>query len=169
MITFKGLTAPSPDVDFTRSALLHSSLITHHKELTMKTETEISSMFAMLNEERNKSILAIAAADDLSHFDAMLKYDGEIAPKTTDRKKFVLIGCDFPPCFVPKDEAAAEEFVERVLTAYAMWNEQVILNPDWTFTQQAAALQKVMDDEISLLAPKPDQHYCVIDLRGVQI
>lgn len=135
----------------------------------MKTETEISSMFAMLNEERNKSILAIAAADNLSHFEAMLKHDGEIAPKITDRKKFALIGCDFPACFVPKDEAAAELFVERVLTAYAMWGENVLLRPEWNYTQQAAALQKVMDDEIPLLAPKPDQHYCIIDLRGVQI
>jgi len=135
----------------------------------MKTTTEISSMFAMLNEERNKSILAIAAADNLSHFDAMLKHDGEIAPKITDRKKFALIGCDFPACFVPKDEAAAEEFVERVLTAYAMWDERVLLRPEWNYTQQAAALQKVMDDEIPLLAPKPDQHYSVIDLRGMKI
>lgn len=135
----------------------------------MKTETEISSMFAMLNEERNKSILAIAAADNLSHFDAMLKHDGEIAPKITDRKKFTLIGCDFPACFVPKDEAAAEVFVERVLAAYAMWDERVLLRPEWNYTQQAAALQKVMDDEIPLLAPKPDQHYCVIDLRGMKI
>jgi len=135
----------------------------------MKTTTEISSMFAMLNEERNKSILAIAAADNLSHFDAMLKHDGEIAPKITDRKKFALIGCDFPACFVPKDEAAAEEFVERVLTAYAMWNEQVILRSDWSFTQQAAALQKVMDDEIPLIAPAPAQHMCIVDLRGMKI
>jgi len=135
----------------------------------MKTETEIESFFSTLNEERTKAIAAIVAADGISPFDAMLKHDAEVAPRITDRQKFTLIGCDFPPCFVPKDEAAAEEFVERVLTAYAMWNEQVILNPDWTFTQQAAALQKVMDDEISLLAPKPDQHYCVIDLRGVQI
>ena len=135
----------------------------------MKTETEINNLFTLLNEERNKSILAIAAADDLSHFDAMLKHDGEIAPKITDRKKFALIGCDFPACFVPKDEAAAEVFVERVLAAYAMWDERVLLRSDWSFTQQAAALQKVMDDEIPLLAPKPDQHYCIIDLRGVQI
>lgn len=135
----------------------------------MKTETEISSMFAMLNEERNKSILAIAAADNLSHFDAMLKHDGEIAPKITDRKKFALIGCDFPEGFVPKDEADAELFVERVLAAYAMWGENVLLRPEWIPEEQVAALQKVMDDEIPLLAPKPDQHYCIIDLRGVQI
>lgn len=135
----------------------------------MKTETEISSMFAMLNEERNKSILAIAAADNLSHFDAMLKHDGEIAPKITDRKKFALIGCDFPASFVPKDEADAELFVERVLAAYAMWGENVLLRPEWIPEEQVAALQKVMDDEIPLLAPKPDQHYCIIDLRGVQI
>ena len=135
----------------------------------MKTETEISSMFAMLNEERTKAIDAIVASDNLSHFDAMLKHDGEIAPKITDRKKFALIGCDFPACFVPKDEAAAELFVERVLAAYAMWDERVLLRPDWSFTQQAAALQKVMDDKIPLLAPNPSQHMCVIDLREMKI
>ena len=135
----------------------------------MNTTTEIDNLFTLLNEERALGIHELMVVDGMNHFDAMIKWDSSHAAKTTDRKKFALIGCDFPACFVPKDEAAAEEFVERVLTAYAMWNEQVILNPDWTFTQQAAALQKVMDDEISLLAPKPDQHYCVIDLRGVQI
>jgi len=135
----------------------------------MKTETEINNLFTLLNEERNKSILAIAAANNLSHFDAMLKHDGEIAPKITDRKKFALIGCDFPACFVPKDEAAAELFVERVLAAYAMWGEDVLLRPEWIPEEQVAALQKVMDDEIPLIAPKPDQHFSIIDLRGVQI
>lgn len=135
----------------------------------MKTETEISSMFALLNDERSKGIDAIIANEGLSHFDAMLKWDGEIAPRITDRKKFALIGCDFPACFVPKDETAAELFVERVLAAYAMWNEQVLLRSGWSFTQQAAALQKVMDDEIPLVAPAPMQHMCVVDLRGMQI
>ena len=135
----------------------------------MKTETEISSMFALLNDERSKGIDAIIANEGLAHFDAMLKWDGEIAPKITDRKKFALIGCDFPACFVPKDEAAAELFVERVMAAYAMWNEQVLTRTEWNFTQCAAALQKIMDDEIPLVAPAPMQHYCVIDLRGMKI
>ena len=135
----------------------------------MKTETEISSMFALLNDERSKGIDAIIANEGLAHFDAMLKWDGEIAPKITDRKKFALIGCDFPACFVPKDEAAAELFVERVMAAYAMWNEQVLTRTEWNFTQCAAALQKIMDDEIPLVAPAPMQHYCVVDLRGMKI
>ena len=135
----------------------------------MKTETEISSMFALLNDERSKGIDAIIANEGLAHFDAMLKWDGEIAPKITDRKKFALIGCDFPACFVPKDEAAAELFVERVMAAYAMWNEQVLTRTEWNFTQCAAALQKIMDDEIPLVAPAPIQHYCVVDLRGMKI
>ena len=135
----------------------------------MKTETEISSMFALLNDERSKGIDAIIANEGLAHFDAMLKWDGEIAPKITDRKKFALIGCDFPACFVPKDEAAAELFVESVMAAYAMWNEQVLTRTEWNFTQCAAALQKIMDDEIPLVAPAPIQHYCVVDLRGMKI
>ena len=135
----------------------------------MKTETEISSMFALLNDERSKGIDAIIANEGLAHFDAMLKWDGEIAPKITDRRKFSLIGCDFPACFVPKDEAAAELFVERVMAAYAMWNEQVLTRTEWNFTQCAAALQKIMDDEIPLVAPAPIQHYCVVDLRGMKI
>ena len=135
----------------------------------MKTETEISSMFALLNDERSKGIDAIIADEGLAHFDAMLKWDGEIAPKITDRKKFALIGCDFPSCFVPKDEDAAQLFVERVMAAYAMWNEQVLTRTEWNFTQCAAALQKIMDDEIPLVAPAPMQHYCVIDLRGMKI
>ena len=135
----------------------------------MKTETEISSMFALLNDERSKGIDAIIANEGLAHFDAMLTWDGEIAPKITDRKKFALIGCDFPACFVPKDEAAAELFVERVMAAYAMWNEQVLTRTEWNFTQCAAALQKIMDDEIPLVAPAPIQHYCVVDLRGMKI
>ncbi len=136
---------------------------------TMKTETEIDSLFAMLNDERKKGIDVIVANEGLPHFDAMLKHDSQIAPKITDRKKFALIGCDFPACFVPKDEADAELFVERVMAAYAMWNEQVILRSGWSFTQQAAALQKVMDDEVPLLAPNPGQHMCVIDLREMKI
>ena len=135
----------------------------------MKTETEISSMFALLNDERSKGIDAIIADEGLAHFDAMLKWDGEIAPKITDRKKFALIGCDFPACFVPKDEDAAQLFVERVMAAYAMWNEQVLTRTEWNFTQCAAALQKIMDDEIPLVAPAPIQHYCVVDLRGMKI
>ena len=135
----------------------------------MKTETEISSMFALLNDERSKGIDAIIANEGLAHFDAMLKWDGEIAPKITDRRKFALIGCDFPACFVPKDEDAAQLFVERVMAAYAMWNEQVLTRTEWNFTQCAAALQKIMDDEIPLVAPAPIQHYCVVDLRGMKI
>lgn len=135
----------------------------------MKTETEIDNLFTLLNEERALGIHELMVVDGMNHFDAMIKWDTTHASKTTDRKKFALIGCDFPACFVPKDEAAAEVFVERVLTAYAMWGENVLLRSEWNYTQQAAALQKVMDDEISLLAPKPDQHYCVIDLREMKI
>ena len=135
----------------------------------MKTETEISSMFALLNEERALGIHELMVVEGMNHFDAMIKWDSTHAAKITDRRKFALIGCDFPACFVPQDEAAAELFVERVLAAYAMWDERVLLRPEWSFTQQAAALQKVMDDEIPLLAPKPDQHMCVIDLRQMKI
>jgi len=135
----------------------------------MKTETEINNLFTLLNEDRALGIHELMVVKGMNHFDAMLKWDSTHAPKVTDRKKFALIGCDFPACFVPKDEAAAELFVERVMTAYALWNEQVLMRPEWNFTQQAAALQKVMDDEIPLLAPKPDQHYCVIDLREMKI
>lgn len=135
----------------------------------MKTETEIDNLFTLLNEERALGIHELMVVDGMNHFDAMIKWDTTHAAKITDRKKFALIGCDFPACFVPKDEAAAELFVERVLAAYAMWGEDVLLRPEWIPEEQVAALQKVMDDEIPLLAPKPDQHYCIIDLRGVQI
>ena len=135
----------------------------------MKTETEINTLFTLLNEERALGIHELMVVEGMNHFDAMLKWDSSHAPKVTDRKKFSFIGCDFPEGFVPKDESDAELFVERVMTAYALWNEQVLLRPEWNYTQQAAALQKVMDDEIPLLAPKPDQHYCVIDLRDMKI
>jgi len=135
----------------------------------MNTTTEIDNLFTLLNEERALGIHELMVVDGMNHFDAMIKWDSSHAAKTTDRKKFALIGCNFPACFVPKDEAAAEVFVERVLTAYAMWGEQVILRSDWSFTQQAAALQKVMDDEIPLIAPAPAQHMCIVDLRGMKI
>ena len=135
----------------------------------MKTETEINTLFSLLNEERALGIHELMIVEGMNHFDAMVKWDSTHAAKITDRKKFALIGCDFPSCFVPKDEADAELFVERVLAAYAMWDERVILRPEWSFTQQAAALQKVMDDEIPLLAPNPGQHMCVIDLREMKI
>ena len=126
----------------------------------MKTETEINNLFTLLNEER---------ALGIHDFDALIKLDSTHAARVTDRKKFAFIGCDFPACFVPKDEAAAELFVERVMAAYAMWDERVLLRPEWNYTQQAAALQKVMDDEIPLLAPNPGQHMSVIDLREMKI
>ena len=135
----------------------------------MKTETEINTLFSLLNEERALGIHELMVVDGMNHIDAMLKWDSTHAAKITDSKKFSLIGCDFTTCFVPKDEAAAELFVESVLAAYAMWDERVLLRPEWNYTQQAAALQKVMDDEIPLLAPKPDQHYSVIDLREMKI
>ncbi len=135
----------------------------------MKTETEIDSLFSLLNEARAQGIHELMVVEGMNHFDAMLKWDSTHAPKVTDRKKFSFIGCDFPASFVPKDEADAELFVERVLAAYAMWGERVILRSDWSLTQQAAALQKGMDDEIPLLAPNPGQHYCVIDLRDMKI
>ena len=135
----------------------------------MKTETEINTLFSLLNEERALGIHEIMVVEGMNHFDAMLKWDSTHAAKITDRRKFSLIGCDFPACFVPKDESDAELFVERVMAAYAMWNEQVLMRPEWNFTQCAAALQKIMDDEIPLVAPAPMQHYCVVDLRGMKI
>ena len=135
----------------------------------MKTETEIDNLFTLLNEERALGIHELMIVEGMNHFDAMLKWDSTHAAKITDRKKFALIGCDFPASFVPKDEADAELFVERVMAAYAMWDERVLLRPEWNYTQQAAALQKVMDDEIPLLAPNPGQHMSVIDLRGMKI
>ena len=135
----------------------------------MKTETEINNLFTLLNEERALGIHELMVVEGMNHFDAMLKWDSTHAAKITDRRKFSLIGCDFPACFVPKDEAAAELFVERVMAAYAMWDERVLLRPEWNYTQQAAALQKVMDDEIPLLAPNPGQHMSVIDLREMKI
>ena len=135
----------------------------------MKTETEINNLFTLLNEERALGIHELMIVEGMNHFDAMVKWDSTHAAKVTDRKKFSFIGCDFPACFVPKDEDAAQLFVERVLAAYAMWDERVILRPEWSFTQQAAALQKVMDDDIPLLAPNPGLHMSVIDLRDMKI
>ena len=85
--------------------------------------------------------------------------------------KVLGVGTDITECLriAQMIERHGELFVERVMTAYALWNEQVILRPEWNYTQQAAALQKVMDDEIPLVAPAPMQHMCIVDLRGMQI
>jgi hypothetical protein len=136
--------------------------------LTMKTETEIASLFALLNEQREAGIQGLIAAQGMERFDAMLKWDGELAPTTTDRQKFALVGVNIPSCFVPISEDAAEVEVERILTGYALWNEHVVLRPEWSFLQQYDALSQVMDDKIPLVAPKPDQHHLILDLRGVK-
>jgi hypothetical protein len=134
----------------------------------MKTETEITSLFALLNEQREAGIQGLIAANNMAPFDAMLKWDGELAPTSTDRQKFALIGLNIPSCFVPISEDAAEVEVERILAAYAMWNEVVVMPKEWSYLQQYDALSQVMDDKIPLLAPKPEQHTSIIDLRGVK-
>jgi len=130
----------------------------------MFDNSTINKLFALLNEERELGIHELMVKDGTSHFDAMVKWDSTHAPRTTDRKKFSLIGCEFPPCFVPKDEAAAELCVNELLSAYSMWNEVVKMPDEWNFRQCVKALQKIMDDEVPLIAPKPEEHYCIIDL-----
>jgi hypothetical protein len=134
----------------------------------MKTETEITSLFALLNEQREAGIQGLIASHGMGPFDAMMKWDGELAPTSTDRQKFALIGLNIPSCFVPISEDAAEVEVERILTGYALWNEVVLLRPEWSYLQQYDALSQVMDDKIPLLAPKPEQHTSIIDLRSVK-
>jgi hypothetical protein len=130
----------------------------------MKTETEITSLFATLNEQRDAGIQGLIASHGMERFDAMLKWDGELAPTTTDRQKFALVGVHVSDCFVPISEDAAQVEVERILAAYAMWNEIVMMPPEWSYLQQYDALSQVMDDEIPLVAPKPDQHQTILDL-----
>jgi hypothetical protein len=134
----------------------------------MKTETEIASLFALLNEQREAGIQGLIAANNMDPFDAMLKWDCELAPTTTDRQKFALVGVNIPESFVPISEDSAQVEVERILTAYALWNEIVMMPPEWSYLQQYDALSQVMDDKIPLLAPAPEQHHLILDLRGVK-
>jgi len=124
----------------------------------------VESLFKDWNAVRAARIHTIINEEGMNSFDAMVHYDTFLAPIGTDRQKFAMIGLFFDT--TPTTEEAAATFVEEVIMAYSLWGEQVMLNPTHTSLQSATLLQKVMDDEVRLIPPAPEQHLTIIDLRG---
>ena len=121
----------------------------------MKIE-EIESLFALMTESRTGAISKIMAEEDCDYMTAAIKYDGSMAPTTTDREKFALIGYDFPADFVPATDDAAILFNERVMAAYAMWGDQLVGYEHLSARRLSAFLQALMEDPVRMIPPTKD-------------
>ena len=121
----------------------------------MKTD-EIESLFALMTECRTGAIRKIMAEQDCDYMTAAIRYDGQLAPLTTDREKFALIGFDFPADFVPATEEQAIAFNEQVMAAYAMWGDKVVGYEHLSPRRLSAFLQGLMEDPVRMIPPTKD-------------
>jgi hypothetical protein len=117
---------------------------------------EIESIFARLSETRTKVISDIMDKEGCNYITAAIRYDGEVAPPTTDRQKFKLIGFDFTADFVPATDEEAILFNERVMTAYAMWGDKVVGYEHLSPRRLSAFLQALMEDPVRMIPPTKD-------------
>ena len=117
---------------------------------------EIESLFARLSETRKQVITDIMEKEGCNYMVAAVRHDGEVAPLTTDRKKFALIGFDFPADFVPATDDQAILFNERVMTAYAMWGDRVVGYEHLSPRRLSAFLQALMEDPVRMIPPTKD-------------
>ena len=117
---------------------------------------EIESIFARLSETRTKVISDIMDKEGCDYLTAAMRYDGQLAPPTTDRKKFQMIGFEFPADFVPATDDAATLFNERVMAAYAMWGDRVVGYEHLSPRRLSAFLQDLMEDPVRMIPPTKD-------------
>ena len=117
---------------------------------------EIESIFARLSETRTKVISDIMDKEGCNYMVAAIRYDGEVAPQTTDRKKFQLIGFEFPADFVPATDDQAILFNERVMAAYAMWGDRFVGYEHLSPRRLSAFLQALMEDPVRMIPPTKD-------------
>jgi hypothetical protein len=78
-----------------------SALLDNITQQGITMTPEIESLFKRLSETRSKVVNDIMDKEGCNYITAAIRYDGELAPKTTDRQKFKLIGFDFTADFVP--------------------------------------------------------------------
>jgi len=102
---------------------------------------EIESIFARLSETRTKVISDIMDKEGCDYLTAAMRYDGQLAPPTTDRQKFQMIGFDFN---------------ERVMAAYAMWGDRVVGYEHLSQRRLSAFLQDLMEDPVRMIPPTKD-------------
>jgi len=121
----------------------------------MKIE-EIESLFKRLSETRTKVVTDIMEKEGCNYMTAAIRYDGELAPQTTDRKKFALIGFEFPADYIPATDDEATLFNERVMAAYAMWGDQVVGYEHLSPMRLSAVLQALMEDPVRMIPPTKD-------------
>ena len=117
---------------------------------------EIESLFKRLSETRTKVVTDIMEKEGCNYMTAAIRYDGELAPKTTDRQKFALIGFDFPADFVPATEEQAIAFNEQVMAAYAMWGDRFVGYEHLSPRRLSAFLQALMEDPVRMIPPTKD-------------
>ena len=117
---------------------------------------EIESLFKRLSETRSKVVNDIMEKEGCNYMTAAIRYDGELAPQTTDRKKFQLIGFEFPADFVPATDDQAILFNERVMAAYAMWGDRFVGYEHLSPRRLSAFLQALMEDPVRMIPPTKD-------------
>jgi hypothetical protein len=117
---------------------------------------EIESIFTRLSETRTKVITDIMGKEGCDYLTAAMRYDGSMAPTTTDREKFALIGYDFPADFVPATDDEATLFNERVMAAYAMWGDRIVAYEHFSPKDLSSLLQNIMQDTVRLVPPTKD-------------
>jgi len=117
---------------------------------------EIESLFKRLSETRSKVVNDIMEKEGCNYMTAAIRYDGELAPKTTDRQKFALIGFEFPADFVPATDDQATLFNERVMAAYAMWGDRFVGYEHLSPRRLSAFLQALMEDPVRMIPPTKD-------------
>ena len=117
---------------------------------------EIESLFKRLSETRSKVVNDIMEKEGCNYMTAAIRYDGELAPKTTDRQKFALIGFEFPADFVPATDDQAILFNERVMAAYAMWGDRFVGYEHLSPRRLSAFLQALMEDPVRMIPPTKD-------------
>ena len=121
----------------------------------MKIE-DIEALFASMAERRTAAITKTMEDENCGYMTAAIKYDRELAPLTTDREKFQLIGFDFPADYTPATDDEATLFNERVMAAYAMWGDRIVAYEHFSPKDLSSVLQKIMQDKVRLVPPTKD-------------
>jgi hypothetical protein len=146
------LTPANPVLQYPQSSALLDNIT--QQGITMTPEIE--SLFKRLSETRTKVVTDIMEKEGCNYMTAAIRYDGELAPPTTDRQKFALIGFHLPVDFVPQNEAEAIHFNERAMAAYAMWGDQVVGYEHLSPMRLSAVLQALMEDPVRMIPPTKD-------------
>ena len=139
------------------------------------TDEEIAVLFARKTERREQAIQRIMEAAQskgtpIERFVAAIQYDGELAPKTTNRRQLLELGIEVPTAdAMPKSDAEVRHALWTIV--YGLARLGIFLTGTDRLDDRALLLKlctRILEDPVADIPPSADMSE-FIDCEGTQL